>query len=135
MTKTTIKVVAAAIIHEGKVLICRRSPEKDLGGFWEFPGGKIEGQETPENALSREIFEELRVKVSINFSLGKSVHNYDTKTIELEVFTCALESMLPTKSTDHDSLEWASITELDAKQIAPADVPFIALLKSRLLDN
>ena len=78
-----IKVVCGIIFKENKIFICRRKSEKSLGGYWEFPGGKVEQGESNEASLSRELMEELGMKVEVNgFYIG-NIHAYEKFTIEL----------------------------------------------------
>jgi mutator protein MutT len=72
------RVVTAAIIRKnGSVLLARRAPEEKLGGFWEFPGGKVENGETPEECLARELAEELGILARIGEKCAESLHQYD----------------------------------------------------------
>ena len=76
--------VTAAILEDGnKIMIARRGKGKHLAGFWEFPGGKIEQDETPEICLIRELKEEFEIDVSIGSYIGESVFKYPEKTIKL----------------------------------------------------
>jgi 8-oxo-dGTP diphosphatase len=118
----SIKVVCGVIIKDGCVLLCRRKLEKSLGGFWEFPGGKVEHNETKEDSLVRELREELSMEVSnINY-LTTSKHSYDEFDITLIAYTCAFVSsnwlML-----DHDAFEWVFPEKLLDWELAPADIP------------
>lgn len=89
----TIPVTCAIIFHRGKVLAAKRSESMDLPGKWEFPGGKIEGGESPEECLIREIQEELAVRIKIIQALSPVEFSYTPgKIIRLIPFTATLES-------------------------------------------
>ncbi|GAA0882868.1 (deoxy)nucleoside triphosphate pyrophosphohydrolase [Sphingobacterium siyangense subsp. cladoniae] len=118
----TIKVVCGIIICNDEVLICRRKPEKSLGGYWEFPGGKVEDGESYEESLLRELIEELNLKVKIKQHFFDTVHHYDKGAIELISFICKAEN-IATESTDHDQLEWVKVENLLNWKLAPADIP------------
>ncbi|WP_333863608.1 (deoxy)nucleoside triphosphate pyrophosphohydrolase [Sphingobacterium sp.] len=117
-----IKVVCGIIFKDDLVLICRRKPEKSLGGYWEFPGGKIEGTESYEDSLTRELMEELNLKVNIKKHFFNTVHHYEKITIELISFICETNNAV-VGSTDHDMLEWVKIEDLLNLKLAPADIP------------
>lgn len=116
------KVVCGIIFKDNLVLICRRKPEKSLGGYWEFPGGKVEDGESYEESLLRELIEELNLKVEIKQHFFDTVHHYDKGSIELISFICETEN-IETKSTDHDQLEWVEVRDLLSWKLAPADIP------------
>lgn len=127
----TIPVAAAIIQKNGKIMIAKRSMHKHLGGFWEFPGGKIEWEETPENCLLRELDEELKIKVKIVRYLGENTHEYETFTILLKAYLC---EFVKGKFTliDHDEVRWVTISELSNYPLAPADIPFLKLLEANV---
>ncbi|CAM3707633.1 (deoxy)nucleoside triphosphate pyrophosphohydrolase [Elizabethkingia occulta] len=118
----TIRVVCGVIFNEGRILLCRRKPEKSLGGYWEFPGGKIEVGETEEESLVRELQEELGIKVDIGKYFKTVVHNYDTFTIELVAYICRSEQSVCVL-TDHDEYKWVEKSELLNWKLAAADIP------------
>ncbi|MNV13754.1 CTP pyrophosphohydrolase [compost metagenome] len=117
-----ITVVCGIIFKDDLVLICRRKPEKSLGGYWEFPGGKVEDGESNEESLRRELIEELNLKVKIKQHFFDTVHQYDNGAIELISFICETEN-IASESTDHDQLEWVKISDLLNWKLAPADIP------------
>ncbi|HBI86273.1 (deoxy)nucleoside triphosphate pyrophosphohydrolase [Sphingobacterium multivorum] len=121
------KVVCGIILKDHLVMICRRKSEKSLGGYWEFPGGKVEGMESYEESLLRELIEELNLKVEIKQHFFDTVHHYDKNTIELISFICETKSMA-TESTDHDQLEWVKVSDLLNWKLAPADIPIARAL-------
>ncbi|WP_286844114.1 MULTISPECIES: (deoxy)nucleoside triphosphate pyrophosphohydrolase [Sphingobacterium] len=117
-----IKVVCGIIFKDNLVLICRRKPEKSLGGYWEFPGGKVEEAESHEDSLKRELMEELNLDVNIKKHFFNTVHYYEKITIELISFICVTEN-IASESTDHDQLEWVEVSDLLNWKLAPADIP------------
>jgi len=117
-----IKVVCGIIFKDEKIFLCRRNSKKTLAGYWEFPGGKIESEEVAVDALSRELYEELGMKVRIIEHFKTVVHHYDTFTIELIAYVCQFQEanyML----TDHIMYEWVNKRELNKWNLAPADIP------------
>ena len=123
-----IKVVCGLIYLDGKILICRRSSKKPMPGFWEFPGGKIEKGELPEESLIRELDEELGMKVEVLDHFKTVIHPYDTFTIELNAYKCKFIQANYNMS-DHDSYLWINIQELSNYMLAPADIPIANELK------
>lgn len=128
-----VRVVAAVIADGDRVLACRRAPHKDAAGRWEFPGGKVEPGETPEEALAREILEELGVRIRVGALLDRTV----TGRVDLACYAATLDGPAPTVSTDHDALRWLSRgehgdhgdrDELADLDWADADRPAIARL-------
>jgi len=121
-----IRVVCGIIYKHNKILLTRRKKEKSLGGFWEFPGGKVEDGESDKDALKRELKEELNLEVyDLDFS-SENIHNYDEFVIHLIGYKCKAKSD-PGKLTDHDKYEWVGVSELREYNLAKADRP---LLKS-----
>ena len=127
--KKQIKVVGAVIEKNEKILCAQRGHDKSLAGLWEFPGGKIEQNETPQQALEREIKEELLCEVSIKNKIITASYEYDFGIVELTTFFCELIEGEP-KLTEHESIKWLPISELSTLEWAPADIPTIdALVK------
>ncbi len=129
-----IRVTAAIIIKDRKVLVARRKPGGKMEGHWEFPGGKIDPNETPEECLRREIDEELGVRdLVIQEHFLTTTHAYPFADIELIVFLCTSKT-LPHSSQAHDLLEWATLDQLSSYQWAPADVPAVQKLIAEFPD-
>lgn len=126
-----LKVVAAILEKEDKVFIARRRPGKHLEGYWEFPGGKIENNETPEECLKRELKEELGIEITVKNYIGKSIYKYPQKTIELLCFSAFVKKGR-IQLTEHDAYEWININDAFAFKLAHADIPLIELYKNRL---
>ena len=125
-----IKVVAAILQKEDKILIAKKRKGKPLAGFWEFPGGKIEEGETPEESLVRELLEEMSIEIKVNEYVGESIYDYGNgKIISLKGFTAEIiEGDI--KLTDHDEYRWIKIEESNLYNLAPADIPLVnALMK------
>ena len=123
-----VDVTAAVREKEGLLLITRRRADKHLGGMWEFPGGKLEPNESLEGCLEREIQEELGIKIEVKTPLVVNDHHYDKGSIRLHAFGAnLLEGEISLK--DHDDYRWVSKTELDNYEFAPADIPVVNLLK------
>ncbi|HUV79022.1 MAG TPA: NUDIX domain-containing protein, partial [Desulfobacterales bacterium] len=86
MENKIIRVTAAIFVNDGMLLIAKRKPTARLPNLWEFPGGKIEPNETPKACLKRELKEEFDVDVTVGEYLGSNIHMYDFATIELMAF-------------------------------------------------
>ncbi|MGM0214090.1 (deoxy)nucleoside triphosphate pyrophosphohydrolase [Enterococcus sp. AZ109] len=131
--KKTIEVVGAIIVDNGKILCAQRGPEKSLANFWEFPGGKIESNETPIDALKRELTEELLITVTVEDELFESTkHEYDFGIVHLTTFICHLQQGEP-QLTEHVAIKWLPVEELGTLEWAPADIPTVEKLKTSKL--
>lgn len=119
-----IDVTAGIIENAGKILIAKRRKGKHLEGFWEFPGGKIEDGESPEECLVRELEEEFAIEVRVLSFVGKSLFKYAEKTIRLlgyEVQYLSGDFVLK----EHDEIKWVSLKEITDYKLAPADIPIV----------
>ena len=124
-----IKVVAAILQKEDKILIARKKQGKPLAGYFEFPGGKIEEGETPEESLIRELMEEMNIKIAVKEYIGESVYDYgNNKVISLLGYTAEIIDG-EIKLSDHDIYEWGTLEQINNYKIAPADIPLINKLK------
>lgn len=121
------EVTAAIIIKDHQVLIAQRAPDDKLAGKWEFPGGKIEPGETPEECLKREIKEELNVEIEVLDFFGDSVYPYSTGKIRLMAYWCKLVSGDISLEV-HSQIAWAAPSELGSFDFAPADIPLVEKL-------
>lgn len=115
-------VVAGIILNQdGQVLLAQRAEGKSLAGLWEFPGGKIEADEIPTEALVRELAEELNLKVKIKGPLGVFDYRYDWGPLRLHVFVATAVSV-PELGEDHLAIAWAHADQVSGYELAPADV-------------
>ena len=130
-----VEVVAALIRENGRFMICRRPKSKARGGLWEFPGGKIEKGETPEQALRRECREELDVGLSVGKEYMRVRHEYPDLTVDLTLFECTVASGTP-KLLEHDEISWIVPEEIDRYEFCPADEVILnKIRKDRTMTN
>jgi len=115
-----MKVTAAILEENGKVLIGRRKPGKHMGGKWEFPGGKIEPGETPQDSLARELQEELAIRVSVGQFLCSSFYEGDGVSLELLVYRVQRLEGEPAL-IEHEELRWVRPEELTGFDLADSD--------------
>ena len=128
-----IRVVAGILRVGDEVLCARRASGKSLAGLWEFPGGKIEGSESPFEALRRELQEELNLNVHQADYFSSSLTILGETTIFIDFFVIDLPSKFDVESTDHDATLWSPLADLKELDWAPADVEAVNLLVSQIL--
>jgi 8-oxo-dGTP diphosphatase len=131
MTKNrhTIRVTAAILARDGKVLIARRRPGAHQANRWEFPGGKIEPGESPAQCLRRELQEEFSIETTVGEYLGSNFHRYRFGTIELMAFRVAWKGGRLTLR-DHGAVRWAEPSDLADVDFSPADIPIAEKIRS-----
>lgn len=100
-----------------------------MAGYWEFPGGKIEGDELPESALKREILEELDCTIVVGEAVTKTTYEYDFAFVTMTTYRCSLVAGTPTLS-EHTDAKWLLPSELDTVEWAPLDLPTVSLLQT-----
>ena len=125
-----LHVVGAAIVEGGRVLAAKRGESRYeyVAHKYEFVGGKVETGESEEDALRREVFEELGAQVEVGEQFMRCTHVYPDFEIELSVYFCRL--LTDYRITEHESLAWIPLSELDAALWAPADAPMVEKLRS-----
>ncbi|MGQ1911314.1 (deoxy)nucleoside triphosphate pyrophosphohydrolase [Marinifilum sp. RC60d5] len=124
--------VTAAIIRKGnKILAAQRSHADELSGKWEFPGGKIEANESPEECIVRELNEEFGINTKVSGYLGESVYDYENKLIFLKAFYVEHISG-EYQIRVHENIRWIKISELKNIDWAPADIALVKLLLQNL---
>ena len=124
-----ITVVAAVIEHKGKYLCVQRGINKYdyISKKWEFPGGKVEAGESPENALIREIQEELAMEINeLNFLINVE-HTYPDFRLTMHTYLCKSEQTTPTL-TEHLEYTWQSASDMNHLDWAAADLPIVEKL-------
>jgi 8-oxo-dGTP diphosphatase len=124
-----VQVAAAVVWRDGRVLLTRRPPGGPLGLKWEFPGGKLEPGETVEQALARELREELGVGAVPRGTLAVETHEYaHGLSIELHFVACELGSLDFRPGPEVHEVRWDRPSEVDPDEVLDADRGFLAVL-------
>ena len=126
--RTQIHVVGAIIVRSTpagpEVLCAQRGDAMALPGLWEFPGGKLEPEETAAHALAREIEEELLCTIDVGAPIETTAHDYDFGTVVLSTYYATLIDGEP-QATEHAAVRWVAASDLAQLEWAPADIPAV----------
>ncbi len=130
LSSTPHKVIGVGVIrnHNAEILIDRRLKSGEMGGFWEFPGGKIEANETVEECIRREIKEELGVEVAVRERLLTINHDYVKFTVTLFVHHCQYLSGEP-QTIECDEVRWVKVEDIDQYTFPEANTKIVDTLK------
>lgn len=122
--------VAAGIIfnEEGEILIAKRIEPEQLAGLWEFPGGKIEKSETPQQCIKREIEEEFGLRIELRKKITTIRYQYDFGEIELHVFLAGGKNG-KAETKEHEQIRWTKEENLHNYDLAPADRKILEEMK------
>ena len=123
-----IPVVAALIVRDGRLLIARRPEGKHMAGRWEFPGGKLEKGESPEEAIDREIREELAAEIRAGRVYQAIAYSYPEKDVLLLFYAASVVSGEP-RPVEEAEIRWITLEELDEYTFAPVDAMLVERLK------
>ena len=134
MPSRVVLVAACALIDpDGRVLLAQRPPDKAMGGLWEFPGGKVEPGETPEQSLIRELHEELGIQVEepclAPFAFAS--HSYPDFHLLMPLYLCRRWQGTP-QPHEHTALKWVKPKDMGSFAMPPADLPLIPMLRDLL---
>ena len=124
-----LSVVAAVIESDGKILACQRRRGDAFELLWEFPGGKVKAGETPQQALARELQEELGVAAMIGPELFRTQHRYAelSDAIELKFFSASVDAAA-IQNLAFETMEWRERSSLPELDFLPADREFVSML-------
>jgi 8-oxo-dGTP diphosphatase/A/G-specific adenine glycosylase len=124
------KQIGVAVIRDDRdlILIDRRLAKGLLGGFWEFPGGKIEGNETVQECIKREILEEIGIDIAVDSHLITIDHTYSHFRVNLQVYNCRYLSG-EARAIECEEIRWVTIQELDNYTFPAANQEIIRALK------
>ena len=124
-----IRVTAAILKKDGKILIAKRKTGDELfAGLWEFPGGKVEEGETPEECMARELKEELDIEVEVGELITSNKHKYPHGIFELLAYRVKYISGKIVLNA-HNEIKWVNIDEMANFEFPPADIPIIERLQ------
>lgn len=127
----TINVVAAVIMKDGKVFATQRGYGEFKDG-WEFPGGKVEAGESPEEALRREIREELEVEVNVGDLIDTIEYDYPAFHLSMKCYACTIAGGSP-HLLEHEAARWLYADQLDSVAWLPADITLIPKIAGLLI--
>ena len=130
MRKAAIDVAAGCIRRGDRFLLCRRPPHMNGAGQWEFPGGKLEPEESAAQALERELMEELRIQVHVSGQIADTDYAYPGFTIHLMLMSAVIERGEP-ELIEHTALRWVTAVEAQGMELCPAD----RILLDRIMED
>jgi 8-oxo-dGTP diphosphatase len=126
-----VRVVAALLFDAcGRVLLAQRPQGKSMAGLWEFPGGKIDADESSQQALGRELREELGIELRRCHLLRQLRHDYGDWVVELEAFVVDEYRGEPS-GLEGQTLQWVSVAALSKQALLPADLPIVEALNAK----
>ncbi|MCI5045190.1 MAG: (deoxy)nucleoside triphosphate pyrophosphohydrolase [Aquisalinus sp.] len=133
MSRILLVAACALIDRDGRVLMAQRPEGKTMAGLWEFPGGKVEEDETPEEALIRELKEELDIETETSClaPLAFASHAYKEFHLLMPLFACRKWDGMP-RPTEGQKLKWVRASEIMQLDLPPADIPLAAQLRDLL---
>ena len=131
MAEKKITEVVAALIWDGNTfMICQRPAHKARGLLWEFVGGKVEPNETREQALIRECREELAVELSVGDVFMEVIHAYPDITVQLILYHASIASGVPQK-LEHVDIQWITPAQIPDYDFCPADTEFLERIQQQ----
>ena len=122
------RVIAAVIARDGKLLLCLRPALKRHGGLWEFPGGKVEAGETPQQALVRELREELRIEATVGTELARYEHEYPSGSRVHLLFFAIPAFTGEVKGQVFEQIQWVDVHRLPSLDFLDGDFDFVRRL-------
>lgn len=117
-----IRATAAILIKDGKILIAQKGPHDKRANKWEFPGGKIDPGETPEQCLAREMLEEFEIEISVNNFFAENLHTFPDGQVLVLAYLCSWTGG-EINATEHADYKWVDASELCQFDIVSSDVP------------
>jgi 8-oxo-dGTP diphosphatase len=127
----TVLVAAAIVVEDGRVLLTQRKRGSHLEGMWEFPGGKVEADEDPKDALARELREELGIDADVGDIVEVTFHAYETKSVLLLFYRASRRAGSPEpRALDVAAFDWVDVKTLDPSKFPPADVAVIRKVRT-----
>lgn len=124
-----IEIGMAILLHKGKIFVAQRNPLKHLGGYWEFPGGKLEAGETLQDCVKREFLEEFGKTVEVGDLFMDITHTYENAgEFHLSAFWAFCEDDSIPEVNEHMNYKWVTVPEMEKLKFCPADAPIIEKL-------